>query len=166
MCLRVINKIRKGSWKMTNVGSGPPKVLKFPFTLAISAFMSSLNFMLSWVEHGKSCITAGPGAQSWDCAWLMISAFSTYFLIFVMPGKLQIITLERIIRCFKQLPKPGYGSWNKTSMSWTLAFIATENATTFKLSKKEGKIVTQKPAYAVVLLENGCRPRIMAFVKV
>ena len=35
--------------------------LKSPLILAISVFMSSLNFMLSLVEHEKSFITLGPG---------------------------------------------------------------------------------------------------------
>ena len=35
--------------------------LKFPLILAISVFMRSYNFMLSWVENEKSFITSGPG---------------------------------------------------------------------------------------------------------
>ena len=35
--------------------------LKFPMILAISVFMSSLNIVLSRVEHGKRCIASGPG---------------------------------------------------------------------------------------------------------
>ena len=37
--------------------------LKFPLTLAISVSMSSLNFMLSSVEHDKCFIALGPGIQ-------------------------------------------------------------------------------------------------------
>ena len=35
--------------------------LKMPSILAISIFMSILNFMLSWVENEKSFITLAPG---------------------------------------------------------------------------------------------------------
>ena len=35
--------------------------LKIPFILAVLMFMSNSNFMLSCVEHEKSCITLGPG---------------------------------------------------------------------------------------------------------
>ena len=38
--------------------------LKFQLILAISVIMSSLNFMLSRVEHEKSFITSGPGGKS------------------------------------------------------------------------------------------------------
>ena len=35
--------------------------LKLPLTLAISVFMSNLNFMLSYVEHEKTFINSGSG---------------------------------------------------------------------------------------------------------
>ena len=35
--------------------------MKSPLILAFSVFMSSLNFMLSSLEHEKSFITLGPG---------------------------------------------------------------------------------------------------------
>ena len=38
--------------------------LNFPISLAISVFMSSLNFMLSRVEHEKSFITSGPEVKN------------------------------------------------------------------------------------------------------
>ena len=35
--------------------------VKMPAVVGILTFMSMINFMLSWVEHGKSFITSGPG---------------------------------------------------------------------------------------------------------
>ena len=35
--------------------------LNLQFIWAILEFMSSLDFMLNWVEHEKSFITSGPG---------------------------------------------------------------------------------------------------------
>ena len=32
-----------------------------PTIVGILTFMSKINFVLSWVEHGKSFITSGPG---------------------------------------------------------------------------------------------------------
>ena len=37
--------------------------LKFPLIKAMSVFMSSQNFMLSWVEPEKSFITSRPGGM-------------------------------------------------------------------------------------------------------
>ena len=37
--------------------------LKFPLIVAISVFMSSLNFMLSLVENERSFIISGPGRK-------------------------------------------------------------------------------------------------------
>ena len=42
--------------------------LKIPIILVISIFISSLNFMLSRVEHEKSFITSGPKTQFLQCA--------------------------------------------------------------------------------------------------
>ena len=39
-------------------------ILKFPLVLAISLFMSSLEFMLGRVEHEKSFITLGTGGRA------------------------------------------------------------------------------------------------------
>ena len=35
--------------------------VKMPTIFGILTFMSRINFVLSWVEHGKSFITSGPG---------------------------------------------------------------------------------------------------------
>ena len=35
--------------------------VKMPTIVGILTFMSRINFVLSWVEHGKSFITSGPG---------------------------------------------------------------------------------------------------------
>ena len=45
---------------MTGFGDLNPK---FPLILAISVFMSSLQFILSRVEHEKGSITLGPGIK-------------------------------------------------------------------------------------------------------
>ena len=37
----------------------PAKNAKMPTTVGILTFMSWINFMVSWVEHEKSCITSG-----------------------------------------------------------------------------------------------------------
>ena len=38
--------------------------VKMPTIVDILTFMSRINFVLSWVEHGKSFITSGPGCRS------------------------------------------------------------------------------------------------------
>ena len=38
--------------------------VKMPTIAGILTFMSRINFMLNWIEHGKSFITSGPGNQS------------------------------------------------------------------------------------------------------
>ena len=35
--------------------------VKMPTIVGILTFMSRINFVLSWVEHGKSFIALGPG---------------------------------------------------------------------------------------------------------
>ena len=40
-----------------------PINVKMPTIVCILTFMSRINFVLSRVEHGKSFITSGPGAE-------------------------------------------------------------------------------------------------------
>ena len=49
--------------------------LKIPSILAVSIFMSCLNFMLSWVEHEKSFITLGP-----DCLCNMLNKLINWLI--------------------------------------------------------------------------------------
>ena len=46
--------------------------VKMPTIVGILAFMSRINFILSWVEHGKCFITSGPGlyiCTHWSILW-------------------------------------------------------------------------------------------------
>ena len=47
---------------MTNITSERLKARYFFLLIGILVFMSSLNFMLSCVEHEKSFVTSGPGS--------------------------------------------------------------------------------------------------------
>ena len=41
--------------------------VKMPTIVGILTFMSTINVMLSWVEHEKSFITSGPSLQIGEC---------------------------------------------------------------------------------------------------
>ena len=49
-------------------------MLKMPTIVGILTFMSRINFLLSRVEHGKRCITSGPGCL---CVKLYAHKFKT-----------------------------------------------------------------------------------------
>ena len=46
----------------------PAKKCLRPTIIGIFTFMSSINYMLSWVKHEKRFITSGPGIHY--CMWL------------------------------------------------------------------------------------------------
>ena len=43
--------------------------VKMPTIVGILTFMSRINFVLSFVEHGKSFITSGPGPKKAEHMW-------------------------------------------------------------------------------------------------
>ena len=46
--------------------------IKIPTIVGILTFISRINFVLSWVEHGKSFITLGPGLRRYMRSLIMI----------------------------------------------------------------------------------------------
>ena len=50
-----------------------PINVKMPTIAGILPFMSKINFGLSRVEHGKSCITSGPKNREYEKLSFMIS---------------------------------------------------------------------------------------------
>ena len=51
------------SFKLSDVVFIMLIIVKMPTIVGILTFMSMINLMLSWVEHGKSFITSGPDLQ-------------------------------------------------------------------------------------------------------
>ena len=62
---------------MINTSSDSLKAWKV-FIFNIIVFIRSLNFVLSWVEHAKSCITSGPGSSLF--AWRKLVSLVTHWM--------------------------------------------------------------------------------------
>ena len=78
-CKQFVTQIRSWGYKTFIILNSAEHEIypanKFIHLLAI--FMSSWNFVLSWVEHEKSFISPGPGLTECISWYLAISSFST-----------------------------------------------------------------------------------------
>ena len=69
--------------------------MNFPLFFNISTFVSSCNFMLSWVEHEKSFITAGSGHPFDGLSFFIVALLGTINYFFF-----SIHQFEVILECF------------------------------------------------------------------
>ena len=68
--------------------------VKMPTIVGILTFMSRSNFVLSWVEHGKSFITSGPDFLIYFICYKLNDLCSGLFIKFC---------IESLIWCFNRL---------------------------------------------------------------